>query len=193
MRAPRAGCATYCNKVPLHAPASVASPHVSPRATAYVPPDPQAASQLRRVQQWRLERLLSSSEVDVVYAIGSFSKSIRAWRARSRSSRAPPLYVLRRAYSALRLHTPCVSASGHLWSVRDCAPLDARQLCEVLDTTSAAFDMQAMVDDSTVSAYRLRCLCGQATHGGVVRRVIRRIHSLASRHHPRRCHALLAA
>ena len=165
-------------------PASAASPNISPRATAYVPPDPQAATQLERVQKWRLERLLSPTELDVVFAIGSFSKSIRAWRKRTRSSHAPPLYVLRRAYSALRLHTPCVSASGHLWSVRDCAPLDARQLCEVLDTTSAASDLQAMVTDSTLSAYRLRCLCGQATHGGVMRRIIRRLHSLASARHP---------
>ena len=160
-------------------------PWTVPRSSSYTPPDRQAAAQRLRMQSWGMRRLLTSGRLDIVFAFGSVAKLVRQWRARVRppSGRSPPLYLLRRACSSTALHTPGVSASLHLWSVLHEAPLDAVQYCQVLASPSASSSLHSLVLGGSISQYTMRCVCGQATHGGVIRLVVLRLVALASAVH----------
>lgn len=146
------------------------------RSCVYSPIEAQQLQQLATVRAWALSRFSGTAWGSAVFAIGTMEKAVRKWRATHPTVLGPPpLAVLRVALCTVAAPTACVSSTGHLWTVRDLAPLDARQMAFIFGSPSLAPAFTALVVRGDISEYRMRSLWGQATHATAVREVVYRL------------------
>ena len=146
------------------------------RSCAYSPSEAQQQQQLATVRSWALSRFSGTAWSAAVFAIGTMEKTVRRWRASHPAACGPPpMEVLCVALCTVAAPTACVSSTGHLWTVRDLAPLDAHQMAFIFGTPLLAPTFSAMVARGDVSEYRMRSLWGQATHATAIRGVVRRM------------------
>lgn len=147
-----------------------------PRASEYAPAKAAQRAQLRKVKSWRLGRLLEgrAAEADMYFTIGGMEKAVAKWSG----SGLVPLSVIEAAVMEEELAVMTTQFSGHLWSVRWEAPLDARQCAAYIGApraVGAAMEEMVEAEPQVVSESQIRQLTGQSTQRGFVEVAMGRI------------------
>ena len=149
---------------------------IVPRRTArYVPDSAAQRKQLLRVQSWQLRRAIATDDPrDAFFSIGAMSKAIRDWCEREgrESEASPPLEVIESQLHRVEMPTALASNSGHIWSVLDEGPLDARQLTAMLGSAWAGEAVERLIGPrgkrprpGQLSETEVRAAVGGSTHG----------------------------
>ena len=140
---------------------------IPPRREAYKPENTQSQQQLRAMQGLRLERLLTSEAPDAYFTVGTMEKAVRAWRARGGKGLVP-VCVVEGAVTRVKLPCSCTADTGHVWSVRDLAPLDDRQLLAALGSRFAEKAVATAGRQAALTESMMRRALGGATHDGLI-------------------------
>ena len=148
------------------------------RTEPYEPTKYNQRRQLRNMQSWEVGRVLEYLGVTEAYfTVGSMYKAVLKWR-RTGGVGLPPVDIMARQCHTDVMMALVTSETGHMWSVRDLAPLDGYQLAVSVGMPwlgEAFVELVAM----GLTESRLRAMVGQATHddamGVVVPRALQRL------------------
>ena len=144
-----------------------ASVVVPRRESPYEPTLQGQVTQRDKVRSWNIRRLLRGhdEDFDIFFTIGALEAVMLEWGEEG----APPLSVLRKAIKGGAIPVLATQFSGHIWSVRDEAPLDAGQCAAYAGVPWRMEEaMVDMVASNVVSESQMRQLTGQATNKGLV-------------------------
>ena len=139
---------------------------VPPRRAAYAPENKQSQGQLQAMRRLRLERLLSREAPDAFFTIGTMEKAVRGWRDGGGAGLVP-IDVIEKAVTRLTLPCSCTADTGHVWSVREMAPLDERQLLAALGSRFAERAVEAASTGAALTESMMRQALGGTTHDGL--------------------------
>ena len=138
---------------------------IPPRLYPYAPTNVQSLSQWKSAKSWKLGRilpLLEQGQWDAYFLIGDMSAAVQAWKAKGHTG-CPPVATLMKVTHTTVIPCALCSPNGHIWSVRDVAPLDEAQLARILGSEDLQERLRKIVVYKTVTESQMRQLLGQAT------------------------------
>ena len=139
---------------------------IPPRRAAYAPVNRQSQDQLQAMKSLRLDRLLTREAPDAFFAVGTMEKAVRAWRDGGGTGMVP-VSVIASAVTRSTLPCSCTADTGHVWSVREMAPLDSRQLLAALGSRFAERAVATASARAELTESMVRQALGGTTHGGL--------------------------
>ena len=149
------------------------------RTRPYQPSCSAQSRQLENVRSWKLSRLIKRDGRDVLFTIGQMQKAVRTWQQQGGAG-TPPVRILEKAAWRVRAPTGLASETGHIWSARLSAPLDAGQMAALWHSAWVAGGAQRLVTARVASESQLRSLFGQATDGHSMEAALARLDTLSS-------------